>query len=317
LKSLMEPMSHWDEVTVSGMVAPAIAGRLMRLDEEKLAHGLAFGAARAPTPSIVRAGHISAAKSIANALVAQSGLQGLLLAAQGATGPLAVLDAPRGLQAMFSEGDGVEILSASLPDQLYIMRAHVKAYPCLATGQGCVAAGLQLHKMTGGDVTGLERIEVAMVDHPVVKRQQQDPGRIRPMTREAADHSFNFLVAAPLLDGTFGLKSYENDRWLQPEIVALMEKLVMTTDPSWAERAPGAYPCSLRAHFANGRELLVEIPFPPGFSRNGLEESAVVEKFHAVTADALPQAARERIVAAALALDGAASVADLMAALRP
>jgi 2-methylcitrate dehydratase len=318
LKSLMDPASSWDEVTVSGLVAPAIAGWLMRLDEETIAHGLALGAARAPTPAIVRSGHVSAAKSIANALVAQSGLQGLLLAAKGATGPLAVLDASRGLQALFPHTENVETLSAPLPDGLYIMRAHVKMYPCLATGQSAVAAALKLHESTKGAIDGLERIEIAMADYPIVRRQQQDPGRIRPMSREAADHSFTFLVAAPLLDGVFGMKQYENERWLQPDVTALMEKLVMTTDPGWAERAPGSYPCALRAYFADGRELVSEVPFPPGFSRNGLERRAVIEKFHAVTGDHLSHSRRERVVEAVLALDeGTASSAALMAALRP
>src|SRR6202000_1697648 len=97
LKTLMDPVGTWDEVTISGLVAPAMAARLMRLDETQFAHALALGAARAATPAIVRGGHISAAKSIANALVAQSGVQGVLLAAHGATGPLAVLDAARSL----------------------------------------------------------------------------------------------------------------------------------------------------------------------------------------------------------------------------
>ncbi len=71
LQRLMDRGQGWDTVTVSGIAAPAIAGRLMGLDETRLAHALALGAARAATPGIVRGGDISAAKSIANALVAQ------------------------------------------------------------------------------------------------------------------------------------------------------------------------------------------------------------------------------------------------------
>src|SRR5205814_654819 len=82
-KELMERDSGWDGVTISGIVAPAIAGRLMRLDPRRLAHALALSGARSPTPLAVRHGAISAAKSIANALVAQNGMQAALLAQNG------------------------------------------------------------------------------------------------------------------------------------------------------------------------------------------------------------------------------------------
>src|SRR5262249_29146772 len=66
-KELMERDSAWDGVTVSGLAAPAMAGRLMGLDRGRLAHAIALSAARAATSTAVRFGDISAAKSIANA----------------------------------------------------------------------------------------------------------------------------------------------------------------------------------------------------------------------------------------------------------
>src|SRR5262245_21879079 len=86
-KELMERDSAWDGVTVSGLAPPAMAGRLMGLDRGRLAHAIALSAARAATSTAVRFGDISAAKSIANALVAQNGVQAGLLAERGITGP--------------------------------------------------------------------------------------------------------------------------------------------------------------------------------------------------------------------------------------
>jgi 2-methylcitrate dehydratase len=316
LKSLLDPAGIWDEVTVSGVVAPAIAGRLLDLDQDRLAHALALGAVRAATPNIVRRGHISAAKSLANALVAQSGFQAALLAERGTTGPLGALDASRGLISLFSNGKAVEILSAPMPDVPYILRSHVKTYPCLATGQSAVAAALKLHGMLGDAVHRLERIDVVMADYPIVKRQQQDPDRIHPMSREAADHSFNFLIAVSLLDGKFGLRQYESDRWLDPEVMELMNRLTMKSDESWAVRAPGSYPCRLQAWDRDGREWSADVAFPPGFSHGRLEADAVIEKFHAVTGGHFVASRREEIIEAALKLNRSASATELMNAVR-
>ena len=239
-----------------------------------------------------------------------------MLAARGVTGPLAALEAERGLRGLFDRGDARALLAAPMPDDLYIMRANVKMYPCLATGQAAVAAALRLREMAGGDIAALEKIDVVMADYPIVRKQQADEARIRPRSREAADHSFNFLVAVSLIDGEFGLRQYENERWFDPQVVALMARLAMTSSADLAARAPGAYPCQLRARHRDGRELVADVPFPPGFSRGGLESGVVTEKFMAISAAHAPMEARAAIVEAVAGLDRAASLVRLMSAAR-
>lgn len=314
LQHLTDRDNAWDAVTVSGLVAPAMAGRLMGLKEETLAHAIALGAARAATPAIVRTGHISSAKSIANALVAQSAVQAVLFAQSGLEGPLPILDHARGLREIFAYDESGR-LTAPMPAAGAIMGAHVKAYPCINTGQGAAAAALQLHKMIDGQTDALASVDVIMADYTVVKRHQGDKARQRPQSREAADHSFAFIVAASLIDGSFGLAQFENERWRDPRIVALMEKLVMRRDVTLNARAPGGFPCVVRAVMRDGQERIAEIAYPPGFSQGGLDEAAVIEKFHRVTAPILGESARTRIVTAALSLQQARSTAELNASI--
>jgi 2-methylcitrate dehydratase len=314
LQRIMNRGGAWDGVTVSGVVATAMAGRLLGLDEHRLAHALALGAARAATPAIVRSGEISAAKSLANALVAQSGVQAALLAERGLTGPLAILDDPRGLRDVFAHADPA-LIAAPFASYGAILHAHVKPYPCINTGQSAVAAALQLHGALNGDVASLVRIEVVMADYPVVKRHQDDPGRIHPLSREAADHSFPFLVAVALIDGAFGIAQFERERWRDPEVNALMSKITMSRNANWNIRAPGAYPCTIRARDSGNREFLVEMPYPPGFSRTGLDKTVIIEKFHAIAAPIIARGARERIVDAVMAFPHSRTTAELDAAI--
>lgn len=315
-KSLMDRKGPWDGVTVSGFVAPAIAGRLMGLDAERLAHAMALSGARAATPALVRRGGISAAKSIANALVAQSGVEATLMAERGVTGPLAIIEHERGLRSVFPNGDPMTTVSAALPEHSYIMRSNVKAYPCLATGQAAVAAALKLHRMLKGQVGGLTAIDVVMADYPFVHDQQNDPGRVHPDSRESADHSFQFLVAVTLVDGDFGPAQFDGERWRDPAIVSLMAKMVMVTDGSLNTRAPNTYPCVVRARDANGGKHVAEMLFPPGYSQGGIAEADVVEKFHAITSTVLDRQHQERIVSAALAFDRADTTDQLVSAIR-
>ena len=313
-KELMERDSAWDGVTVSGLAAPAMAGRLMGLDRGRLAHAIALSAARAATSTAVRFGDISAAKSIANALVAQNGVQAALLAERGITGPLDLFENPRGMREVFCKGDAATALTAPLPVESYVMAANVKAFPCLATGQSVVAAGIEMHHRLRGAVDRLTGLRLIIPDTPGLRRQKDDPGRIKPASREAADHSFNFLAAVSLIDGEFGLAQFDGERWNDPKVCALMARLEIINDSSWNRRAPDSYPCSFAVRTEDGREEVVEVPYPPGFSRSRLEAETVMKKFNTLTARHLAQRARAHITEAVMALDESASCAELMAA---
>jgi 2-methylcitrate dehydratase len=313
LQHAMDRAGPWDGVTASGLVAPAMAARLMGLSRSQLAHALALGAARAVTPSIVRGGHLSTAKSLANALVAQSGVQAAVLAESGATGPLAILDDERGLRHVF-DGD-LSSLAAPFPPEGAIMRAHVKAYPCINTGQSAVAAALTLHGMLKGDVSAISRIEVTMADYKVTKRHQDDRERNNPSSREAADHSFPFIIAAALLDGRFGPEQFANERWRDERIRMLMSRIVLNRDGGWNVRAPGSYPCTIRVTDALGKQYGVDVAYPPGYSRGALDANTVTEKFHALTDSVLAREERARIVDSVMELDRSASAERLDAAI--
>ena len=140
---------------------------------------------------------------------------------------------------------------------------------------------------------GLSGFKLVIPDTPGLRRQKDDPGRIKPTSREAADHSFNFLAAVALIDGAFGLAQFDGERWNDPQVCALMARLEIVNDSAWNSRAPDSYPCSLQVRTEDGREQVVDVPYPPGFSRGRLDAGTVIEKFDALTAPHLAQGARE------------------------
>jgi len=317
-KALMDAHSPWDGISISGLAAPAMAGRLLRLSRHQLAHAIALGAARAPTPVGVREGAISAAKSIANALIAQNGMQAALLAAQGVTGPIDLFEAERGLRLVFAHrpDTAADILGAPLPTDGFIGKVAVKAYPCFAGAQSAVAAALELHRLIKGDLDRVDgKIRVTLADLPIVRRQISDPGRIKPQSREAADHSLQYLIAVALIDGTFGLGQFEGERWNDPAVVALMERLDMTTNAELARRGGEFYPCALQMEDRSGETLRVEVLRPPGVSPDGLDANAITEKFARLTEDTLTPSQRDRIIDAVMALDTAPHCDQLAQAL--
>src|SRR5206468_11746739 len=73
----------WDHTTASALAAPLIAGRLMGLNAEQLAHAAALSATHGNTLAVVRAGQLANSKANANAMVASQAVLCSLFAAEG------------------------------------------------------------------------------------------------------------------------------------------------------------------------------------------------------------------------------------------
>jgi 2-methylcitrate dehydratase len=315
LRALTRYPCPFDGTSASGFVAAAMAGRLMGLDQQRQAHALALGACRCLTPRIVRKGKLSAAKSLANALIAQSGVQGALLAERGVTGPLEILDDREvGLQAFLDHAGVMESLWVPPSTRLEILDAHMKSFPCIGTAQTAVQAALALHRRLDGQTEAIERIEVYMADLPFVRDQQEDIDRRFPKSREAADHSFSFLPAVALVDGELTLKQFDNDRWHEPSLRKMMERVSLHVAPDLNQRAPDSMPCRLRVVLRDGSDLVAECLYPAGHSsQTGLDAEVVKEKFRSVSQPLFAPEICEQVIDAALALDDAKSVGRLMA----
>jgi 2-methylcitrate dehydratase len=151
-----------------------------------------------------------------------------------------------------------------------------------------------------------------MNDHPMTVDQTSDPGRRAPHSRETADHSIHYMVAVALLDGEMTPRQFENDRWYDPEVCDLMSRMVVSIDPSWARRAPGGFPCTLRLTTGDGAEITVEVPFAAGHARNKMTGGQVIEKFRACVERRFAPAQADEIIASVNELDRLPSIRKLI-----
>jgi 2-methylcitrate dehydratase len=318
LRDVMRFSSLWDGTSSSGLVAAAMAGRLLRLDVTRQANALALAAARCATPKVVRWGALSSVKNMANALIAQSGVQAALLAARDLTGPMEVLDHAGGLRQLFDPELGFAQLWSDPPAVLQIMSSNIKTFPCIGTAQTLVAAALALAPKLKGRRNQIRRIEAIMAKLPMIVNQQAELTRKNPRSREDADHSFTFLPAVALVDGALTEDQFANNRWLEPEMQSLIAKVELKTSSEIVVRAPGSMPARLEVELDSGERLVSECLYPPGhsFPERGLDRDVTIRKFHDVTAGLVTTGAADDIIS--LLLDGAPtqSVPALFAKLR-
>ncbi len=311
LQILLDRAQPWDHVTALGFVVPAVAGYLMRLNEKPLANALALSASHCATLGAVRRGQLSAAKFLAGPLVAQNAMLATLLAEGGISGPLEVFEDERGLLRGVVPGKDPLILTAPVGAKLMIEGVTIKAFPSLDTGQAAIAAALELTREPEFRADDIENIEVVMTDDPAIRKQMEDRERRAPKSRETADHSFYFLIAAALLDKELTPRQFANDRWLDPAVCNLMERMTIGSDKGLSERAPDGFPCRIRLGMRDGKERSAEVIYAPGHPRNRLSSDGVVEKFSACTRDVLNEKRRNDVIKSVMSLESSSRVSDL------
>ncbi len=314
LRNLMPFKSVWDGTSASGLVTAAMTGRLLKLDAERQMNALALAATRTVTPSIVRYGKLSGAKNLACAFIAQEGVQTALLAAKGVTGPSQVLDHKWGLNEVFDPALGLDGLWAPITESLFILDSHVKTFACIGTAQAEIVAAMDAHKKLAGRVSEIEAIDVVMADLPIIRKQQAEVPRLRPKTRETADHSFPFLAAVVLIDGELTPKSFANQRWNDPLAAELTNKVRLSVSEELGDRAPGSMPSNIKVHLKGGEIIETECLFPPGhsFPDRGLNRKPVVDKFIDFTSRFFAREEQDRLIDQVLGLRNAKSVTPLV-----
>src|SRR6266702_3085860 len=88
--------------------------------------------------AVVRTGQLANSKASANAMVASQAVLCSLFAAEGMTGPLGLIEHPRGLSTGMLAGAKLDLLAQPIGERYRIMTSAIKAYPCIGTAQTLV-----------------------------------------------------------------------------------------------------------------------------------------------------------------------------------
>ena len=281
---LYRPSRHahdWHEVSISGTVAAAMAGLLYGLDKDQLAQAIAIGAAKGYALKEIRRGEISAMKACGNALVARDGVLAAQLARAGLTGPMQVFEGESGLfNAIGLEPDESTLAALTAEPEWAISRASIKAFPGLGTSQAAVNAAARLNAAHGPlHATSVRRIGIRLADSAYTRDYRNLGERLRPTTRETADHSIQFLVAVALLDGWVTPDHYESQAWLAPRVTDLMAKTEIIADPELNSHADTVFPAIVEVETITGETHRQVVRDTPGSPQAPWSREDIVAKF--------------------------------------
>jgi 2-methylcitrate dehydratase len=224
----------WDYTNLMQLGATAAIARLLGLnaDETREALGMTvvphFASDEIESGELNRRGDLSMWKRFNGADAVRNSLQACLLAQVGAEAAVRPFVGKFGfIQKMAMKEDPVPVLRERLDPRLPLGRvneAFLKRWPVGSVAQSAIQAALQARSQ----ITDFERIRQVRVfaeegayDHLVKIRQ--DPWN--PISRETADHSLPYIVAAAVQDGAITSGSFSPKVVLDPKRQAFIKKV--------------------------------------------------------------------------------------------
>ena len=300
----------WHHATLTAFVSPIVAARMLHLDWAQMQHAIGISASARATLGAVTAGKLTMMKNTVDPMATQSGVLAALLAEKGYSGPEHVLDGKEGLTHCFGPEWKLNILTDGLGKSWRITQCGMKAFPTEALTHTPISAVLALVKDNH-----LKPDDVVKVHIRTTARGADilsDPSKYDPHTKETADHSLPYVIAAAIAERQVTPLQFTMEKIMDPAIRAQLNKIVVVADPEIENVFPALQRVIVTITTTDGRELSKQLDYPKGDPRNPLTDKEVEEKFEALAGPVMTAAARRKAISAIWALEKQASVTELM-----
>jgi 2-methylcitrate dehydratase len=304
----------WHHATLTAFVSPIVAGRALHLPWEQIQHAIGISASHHATLGAVTAGKLTMMKNTVDPMAAQSGVLAALLAERGYTGPENVVDGKEGLVRCLGPDWKLDVLTEGLGASWRITQCGMKAFPTEALTHTPISAVLDLvheHDLTPERITKVHIRSLARAADILA-----DPSKYDPRSKETADHSLPYVIAAAIADRQVTPQQFTDAKINDPTIRAQLRKVEVVADPEIEKVFPALQRVVVTIHTADGRQFTRQLDYPKGDPRNPLSDSEIEEKFDALAGPVLSASARRKVKDAVWSLESLASVSDLMKLLK-
>ena len=308
----------WDHVTYGTFSTALAASRLMRLDPARMKHAVGIAGVTSAALRQSRVGELSHWKGAAFANAARHGVFAAMLAEQGMTGPAPIFEGDKGFEKLVSgplkpAGPFADPPAPPGADCM-ICNTSIKCWPVEYHAQSAVDAALQLRQQ----LKGVDQIESILVEShdAAVDIIGSEPEKWRPTTRETADHSLPYIVAAALADGQITDLQFASERFHDPQLLDLVRRVKVVRHRELSELYPGAVGNIVTLALRDGRRLSKRVDHACGHARNPMSDPGVESKFHALADPRIGEPAAQRVSDWVWKLDQAAGVGELLPLIR-
>jgi 2-methylcitrate dehydratase len=300
----------WHHATLTAFAAPVVAARALRLDAERVQHAIGISGCHMGTFGAVTAGKLSMMKNVVDPLATQSGVLAALLAERGCTGPEHVIDGKEGLVESLGPAWKLEALTTGLGESWRIERCGMKGFPTEALTHAPISAVLEL--VTTHDLSPQQVEKVSIRTLARAADILADPSKYDPRTKETADHSLPYCIAAALVDRQVTPAQFTEDRIMDSTIRAQLPKVKAVADDEIERHFPRLQRVAVSITTTDGRCYEKQLDYPKGDYRNPLTDDEIERKFDTLGEHFVSSDVRTRLKSTVWSLEKLGAVSELM-----
>ncbi len=285
----------WHHATLTQFVSPLVAGKMYDLSLDQMIAAVGISGSSHFTLGGVVAGHLTNMKNTADPLAAQAGVLAALMAREGYEGPVEVIEGKAGLFEVISNVEWQpEWLLKGLGEEFMITQCSYKAFPTEALTHQPISAALQVcqeHNLTAEDISEI-LVETTARGADILS----DPSKYQPTTKETADHSLPYVIAAAVADGNVLPDSFSDEKLKDPRIWDLLGKIKVVADPEIDAMFPGVKRARVSITSNAGETHTAQVDHAKGSPENPMTDEDIVSKFRANAEGVLNPAQQDKVI---------------------
>ena len=305
----------WHHATLTQFVSPIVAGKMLGLNEDQMVNAIGISGSHNHTIGCPTAGKLTMMKNTVDPMAVQSGVFAALMAKKGYSGTEAVFEGKEGFMDTFlgwnakdqniepvsmKGRDGVsdwkwnvDALIGGLGESYKIMECSMKAFPTEALTHTHLSATLKV--VTSNNISYDQIETVTLTTLAQAYDILFDPHKYRPESRETADHSLPYCIAAALVDHKITTQSFSDEKMKDPRIWEVIDKIKGEPSKEFEKMFPAKQPSKVVVKTNDGREFSEYLEYPKGDPREPMTMEDLDNKFEGLSEKLLAEGRRNEV----------------------
>ncbi len=304
----------WHHASLTQFVSPIVAGYLLGLNEDQMVHAIGISGSHNMTLGAVTAGQLTMMKNTVDPMAAQSGVLAALMAEKGYSGTEQIFEGKEGLMQTLGPDWDVDKLVGGLGEGFKILDCSMKAFPTEALTHTHISATLKVVKENDIKPEDIEEVVVTTIARAV--DILFDPEKYRPTSRETADHSLPYCIAAAIVDRKITREQFDEERIKDPRIQAVLPKIKGEASEEFEKMFPEKQPSKVTIRLKSGETYSARLDYPKGDPREPMSEEDLDNKFRGLCAGLLSEARQTEIKQAIWNLETFENIGEFMGLLK-
>ncbi len=293
----------WHHATLTQFVSPIVAGKLLGLTIDQMVNAIGINGSHNHTIGCPTAGKLTMMKNTVDPMAVQSGVFAALMAKKGYTGTEAVFEGKEGFMDVFLGWDvssqsikdisvnnlnlrwDIEKLIGNLGTNYKILECSMKAFPTEALTHTHITATLKVMLKNNLSYENIDTVTITTIARACDILFDQH--KYHPESRETADHSLPYCIAAAIVDKKITTQSFSEEKLNDPRIREVIMKIKGEASIEFEKMFPAKQPSKVVIKTKEGNEYSEYLEYPKGDPREPMTLEDLENKFNALSANLL------------------------------